>query len=73
MFILGVYCILLPMVESTDDLINKTVTKALEHGKVKTGDLVVITAGIPVGVGGTTKPDQSSCGGTTIGTGCGKK
>ncbi|GAB1476135.1 pyruvate kinase [Bacillota bacterium] len=50
----GVYCILLPSVVSTDDLINKTVSEALEHGKVKEGDLVVITAGIPVGVGGTT-------------------
>jgi pyruvate kinase len=27
---------------------------ALERGNVKEGDLVVITAGIPVGVGGTT-------------------
>ena len=50
----GVYCILLPSVESTDDLINKTVSKALEHGRVNEGDIVVITAGIPVGVGGTT-------------------
>lgn len=50
----GVYTILLHSVESTDDLINKSVSKALEHGKVKEGDLVVITAGIPVGVGGTT-------------------
>ncbi len=50
----GVYSILLATVESTDDLINKTVSKALEHGRVKEGDPVVITAGIPVGVGGTT-------------------
>ena len=50
----GVYTILLRSVESTDDLINKSVSMALERGKVKEGDLVVITAGIPVGVGGTT-------------------
>ncbi len=50
----GVYCILLPSVQSTDDLINKTVSKALEHGRVQRGDLVVVTAGVPVGVGGTT-------------------
>lgn len=50
----GVYCILLPSVKSTDDLITKTVSMALAHGRVKEGELVVITAGIPVGVGGTT-------------------
>jgi pyruvate kinase len=50
----GVYTILLRSVESTDDLINKSVSMALERGNVKEGDLVVITAGIPVGVGGTT-------------------
>jgi pyruvate kinase len=50
----GVYSVLLHSVESTDDLIDKSVSKSLEHGRVKEGDLVVITAGIPVGVGGTT-------------------
>lgn len=69
----GVYCILLPMVESTDDLINKTVTKALEHGKVKTGDLVVITAGIPVGVGGTTNLIKAHVVGQPLVRGAAKK
>jgi pyruvate kinase len=61
------------MVESTDDLINKTVTKALEHGKVKTGDLVVITAGIPVGVGGTTNLIKAHVVGQPLVRGAAKK
>ena len=50
----GVYSILLDSVGSTDELIDKTVTKAKEHNQISEGDLVIITAGIPVGVGGTT-------------------
>lgn len=50
----GVYPILLDSVGSTDELIDKTVSKAMEYGQISKGDLVVITAGIPVGVGGTT-------------------
>jgi len=54
-------------------LINKTVTKALEHGKVKTGDLVVITAGIPVGVGGTTNLIKAHVVGQPLVRGAAKK
>lgn len=50
----GVYPILLDSVESTDELISKTVSEAMRHGQIAKGDMVVITAGIPVGVGGTT-------------------
>ncbi|MDN5347901.1 MAG: pyruvate kinase [Clostridia bacterium] len=38
----------------TDEMVNTAVEAALLSGKVKEGDLVVITAGIPVGVPGTT-------------------
>lgn len=69
----GVYSILLPSVESTDDLINKTVLKALEHGRVKEGDLVVITAGIPVGVGGTTNLIKAHVVGQSLSRGAGLK
>jgi len=50
----GVYPILLDSVGSTDELISKTVSQAMSHGQIAKGDMVVITAGIPVGVGGTT-------------------
>ena len=39
---------------STDEMFDMGVEKALESGLVKNGDLVVITAGMPVGVSGTT-------------------
>ena len=39
---------------STDDLIHHAVHKAVEAGLLKDGDLVVITAGVPLGVSGTT-------------------
>lgn len=40
--------------DSTDDMVKATVNTVCQHGKVKTGDLIVITAGFPVGVRGTT-------------------
>ena len=39
---------------STDDLIHHAVQKAVEAGLLNNGDLVVITAGVPLGVSGTT-------------------
>lgn len=39
---------------STDEMFDMGVEKALESGFVKNGDLVVITAGVPIGVSGTT-------------------
>lgn len=42
------------MMTSTDDLIHHAVQKACEAGLLNNGDLVVITAGVPLGVSGTT-------------------
>ncbi len=39
---------------TTDELFDHAVEKAVEAGVVKNGDLVVITAGIPLGISGTT-------------------
>lgn len=50
----GVYTVLTKRLHSTDDVINTSVEKALEAGFIKNGDLVVITAGVPVGASGTT-------------------
>ena len=50
----GVYPIHIDEMTSTDELFAHVVEKAEEHGYVKSGDLTVITAGIPLGVSGTT-------------------
>ncbi|MDI6600518.1 MAG: pyruvate kinase [Thermoanaerobacteraceae bacterium] len=50
----GVNPVLAPRMESTDEMIDKSVEVAQERGLIKSGDVVVITAGIPVGLMGTT-------------------
>jgi len=50
----GVIPFLVPTVTSTDEMFDIGVNKALESGVAKNGDIVVITAGVPVGVSGTT-------------------
>lgn len=50
----GVVPILMPVAENTDQLVELAVGCAEEAGLVKQGDLVVLTAGVPVGVSGTT-------------------
>lgn len=42
------------MMTNTDDLIHHAVKKAVDAGLLKDGDLTVITAGVPLGVSGTT-------------------
>ena len=39
---------------NTDEVIEKSIEASIEAGYVKNGELVVITAGVPVGVSGTT-------------------
>ncbi len=50
----GVTPVLVDEKDNTDDLFDHAVTRAEEEGLVKSGDLVVITAGVPLGVSGTT-------------------
>ena len=50
----GVYPIEIERLYSTDDIIEKSVNKALELGYLENGDLTIITAGVPVGVSGST-------------------
>jgi len=50
----GVQAINCPPVNSTDEMFSNAIRVSLEKGLVKNGDLVVITAGVPVGVSGTT-------------------
>lgn len=50
----GVVPFLVSQMEDTDHMIEQSVKIALESGLINSGDLVVITAGVPVGVSGTT-------------------
>lgn len=50
----GVYPVLGEMANTTDEMLDMSVQEALEAGFVRHGDLVVITAGVPVREVGTT-------------------
>lgn len=50
----GVQAVLVPDVKDTDSMISTSIEASLSAGLVKGGDLVVITAGVPVGQHGTT-------------------
>ncbi|SFO95394.1 pyruvate kinase [Oscillibacter sp. PC13] len=50
----GVTPLLMPYASNTDELIEFAVQASEQAGLVKQGDLVVVTAGVPVGVPGTT-------------------
>jgi pyruvate kinase len=50
----GVYSRVAPQANSTDEMLDIAVEAAVETGIVKHGDLVVITAGVPVGETGST-------------------
>lgn len=71
----GVYSVLTEQLHSTDDVIDTSVQKALEAKLINNGDLIVITAGVPVGVAGTTNLIKVHIVGEVIltGTGIGKK
>ncbi len=50
----GIYPLLVTHSNSTDEMIDNAITAALEHDLVNDGDMVTITAGVPVGIPGTT-------------------
>ncbi|MCS7233454.1 MAG: pyruvate kinase [Synergistetes bacterium] len=50
----GVYPLMISDIRSTDKLLEASINRALEAGYVREGDVVVLTAGVPVGVPGTT-------------------
>lgn len=50
----GVYPVKSIKSDNTDEVIDRSISSAMEKGYIKEGDLIVITAGIPVGVSGTT-------------------
>lgn len=50
----GVYPIMTEQKVTTDDIFESAVNSALKTGLIKNSDLVVISAGVPVGISGTT-------------------
>jgi pyruvate kinase len=70
----GVTAVVCPPVSSTDEMFTNAIQAAMKEGLVKNGDLVVITAGVPVGVAGTTNLLRVETVGEIIakGTGVGK-
>lgn len=50
----GVYPMLIDRMKSTDEIIECVIEKALQKDFIKNGDLVIITAGVPVGISGNT-------------------
>ncbi|MDD3428974.1 MAG: pyruvate kinase [Oscillospiraceae bacterium] len=70
----GVYPLMMPIVKSTDELINKSVEIARAAGYLTDGDLVVITAGVPAGISGTTNMIKAHLVGDSLisGVGIGK-
>lgn len=50
----GIYSIVSDRLESTDEMMDKSVEIAKENGFVQNGDIVVIAAGVPVGEVGAT-------------------
>ena len=50
----GVFPIISDDPEHSDDMVNKAIEAAVEYGYVADGDLVILTAGVPAGIPGTT-------------------
>ena len=50
----GVYPYISKVMESTDELFDSCVSQGMQEGFVDAGDVVVITAGVPIGQSGTT-------------------
>jgi len=71
----GVNAVVCPPVSSTDDMFSNAIEATLKAGVIKEGNLVVITAGVPVGISGTTNLLRVETVGEVIvkGTGVGKR
>jgi pyruvate kinase len=50
----GVFPILIDDMRDTDDMFEKARNKAIESGFLENGDIIIITAGLPINVEGTT-------------------
>ena len=71
----GVHCVVTEFFEDTDVLFDGTLQIAVQEGLLERGDLVVISAGVPLGVKGTTNLMKVQTIGSELltGSGIGKK
>ena len=67
----GITPLMMDLATSTDELIEKSTTLAKEHGYLHDGELAVVTAGVPVGVSGTTNMIKIHMIGNCLATGVG--
>ncbi len=67
----GISPMMMPIASSTDELISLSVETAQKARLVHEGDLVVITAGVPVGVSGTTNMMKTHLVGDVLASGTG--
>lgn len=70
----GIVPMVMPLVKTTDDLIDTSAELAQKAGYLKEGDMAVITAGVPVGVSGSTNMIKAHLVGASLlsGVGVGK-
>ncbi len=50
----GVMSLLVQHSDNTDEMVSRSIDAALAHGFLNVGDVAIITAGVPVGMSGTT-------------------
>jgi len=67
----GVYPIVMPVLQSTDELLKVSEELCIVSGHIKSGDLVVITAGLPIGESGTTNMVKVQIVGESLANGVG--
>ena len=67
----GVTPIIMPYAHSTDELIAGSVATAEKAGMINPGEMVVVTAGVPVGISGTTNMIKAHLVGNSLITGVG--
>ena len=67
----GITPLMMPLAHSTDELIEMSTSLAKENGYLHNGELAVVTAGVPVGVSGTTNMIKIHMVGNCLSTGVG--
>jgi pyruvate kinase len=67
----GITSLMMPLAHSTDELIEMSTALAKENGFLHNGELAVVTAGVPVGVSGTTNMIKIHMVGNCLATGVG--
>lgn len=50
----GTESILVPNIDNTDDVIDNSIERSIEENLIGAGDTVIVTAGVPVGLAGST-------------------